>query len=64
MAPAFPPSKSPAARRCAGGGDLRMNGLGRLAAVAAELNDRPRKTLGWNTPTALLAAALAQHDHS
>jgi transposase, IS30 family len=43
------------------GTDLRVHGPGRLAAVAAELNDRPRKTLGWNTPAALLAAALAQH---
>ena len=35
-----------------------------LAAVAAELNDRPRKTLGWNTPAALLATALANDSHS
>jgi transposase, IS30 family len=46
------------------GTDLRVHGPGRLAAVAAELSDRPRKTLGWNTPAALLATALAQHDHS
>jgi transposase, IS30 family len=46
------------------GTDLRVHGPGRLAAVAAELNDRPRKTLGWNTPAALLATALAQHTHS
>jgi transposase, IS30 family len=46
------------------GTDLRVHGPGRLAAVAAELNDRPRKTLAWNTPAALLAAALAQHGHS
>ena len=43
------------------GSDLRVHGPGRLAAVAAELNDRPRKTLGWNTPAALLAAALERH---
>jgi transposase, IS30 family len=43
------------------GSNLRVHGPGRLAAVAAELNDRPRKTLGWTTPAALLAAALA-HD--
>ena len=36
---------------------------GGLAAVAAELNDRPRKTLGWNTPAAA-GAALAQHPPS
>ena len=35
-----------------------------LDAVAAELNARPRKTLGWNTPQALLAAALRQGSHS
>ncbi|PZS30921.1 MAG: hypothetical protein DLM58_12790 [Pseudonocardiales bacterium] len=34
----------------------------RLAAVAAELNDRPRKTLGWITPAALIRKA--PHDRS
>ncbi len=29
------------------GSDLRGHGPDQLAAVAAELNDRPRKTLGW-----------------
>ena len=43
------------------GSDLRVHGPDRLAAVAAELNNRPRKTLGWSTPAALLATALAQH---
>ncbi len=33
-----------------------MHGLGRLAAVAAELNARPRKTLGWDSPTVRLGA--------
>ena len=37
------------------GSDLRMHGPDELAAVAAELNARPRKTLGWDTPTARLA---------
>jgi hypothetical protein len=32
------------------GSDLRGHDPDRLAAVAAELNDRPRKTLGWDTP--------------
>jgi IS30 family transposase len=33
--------------------------------VAAELNDRPRKTLGWHTPAVRLGACLppdAGHD--
>jgi IS30 family transposase len=46
------------------GSDLRVHGPEVLAAVAAELNDRPRKTLGWNTPAALLATALGQHGRS
>jgi len=36
------------------GSDLRVHGLGDLAAVAAELNARPRKTLGGDTPAARL----------
>jgi transposase, IS30 family len=46
------------------GTDLRVHSPGRLAAVAAELNDRPRKSLGWDTPAALLAAALVQDSRS
>jgi IS30 family transposase len=38
------------------GGDLRVYDAERLAAVAAELNTRPRKTLGWDTPAARLAS--------
>jgi IS30 family transposase len=41
------------------GSDLRVHAPERLAAVAAGLNDRPRKTLGWATPAARLAAALS-----
>jgi hypothetical protein len=36
------------------GSDLRAHGPGELAAVAAELNARPRKTLGWDTPAGRL----------
>ena len=46
------------------GSDLRRHGPEQLAAVAAELNDRPRKTLGCDTPAARLAASLAQDPHS
>jgi IS30 family transposase len=42
------------------GTDLRVHDPERLAAVAAELSDRPRKTLGWDTPAARLAVALAE----
>jgi IS30 family transposase len=39
------------------GSDLRVHGPDRLAAVAAELNARPRKVLGWDTPAARLGAS-------
>jgi len=41
------------------GSDLHSHGPERLAAVAAELNDRPRKSLGWDTPAERLAKVLA-----
>jgi len=37
------------------GTNLRVHGSEDLAAVAAQLNERPRKTLGWNTPAQMLA---------
>jgi IS30 family transposase len=40
--------------------DLRVHDADRIAAVAAELNARPRKTLGWNTPADRLTQARAQ----
>jgi IS30 family transposase len=40
------------------GTDLRRHTSADLAAVAAELNARPRKTLGWETPAERLAALL------
>ena len=39
------------------GTDLTKHSRGDLAAVAAALNGRPRKTLGWKTP----AEALNDH---
>ena len=40
------------------GTDLRRHGRADLDAVAAELNARPRKTLGWRTPAEALAEVL------
>jgi IS30 family transposase len=42
------------------GTDLRAHDADELAAVAAELNARPRKTLGWDTPAARLATAAGR----
>ena len=41
------------------GTDLRVHSLEQLVAVAAELNARPRKTLGWATPAQRLATLEA-----
>jgi IS30 family transposase len=40
------------------GTDLSRHSAANLATVAAELNGRPRKTLGWETPAERLAALL------
>jgi IS30 family transposase len=41
------------------GTDLSRHCLEKLAAVAAALNGRPRKTLGWRTPAEALNDLLA-----
>ncbi len=40
------------------GTDLAVHAPEDLASVAAELNSRPRKTLGWETPAERLAKLL------
>ncbi|MFI6763894.1 IS30 family transposase [Micromonospora sp. NPDC050417] len=44
------------------GTDLATHSPQHLAAVAAELNGRPRKTLGWDTPAERLAKLLTVTD--
>ena len=41
------------------GTDLSFHGPGLLDQIAAELNGRPRKTLGWRTPAEALQALLS-----
>jgi IS30 family transposase len=42
------------------GTDLSVRSREHLDAVAAQLNSRPRKTLGWKTPAQALDQALAR----
>jgi transposase, IS30 family len=45
------------------GTDLSFHGPGLLERVAIELNNRPRKTLGWRTPAEALDKLLSDHDN-
>jgi IS30 family transposase len=45
------------------GTDLSKHSAGDLAAVAAALNSRPRKTLGWRTPAEALDDLLHSGQH-
>jgi IS30 family transposase len=40
------------------GADLSVHNAEELTRVAIEVNQRPRKTLGWNRPTDLFDSAL------
>ena len=42
------------------GTDLSVHSAQHLDAVAAELNGRPRQTLGWDTPAEALSRLLSQ----
>jgi IS30 family transposase len=42
------------------GSDLRRYTLEHLKAVEKRVNGRPRKVLGWSTPTEVFTAALAE----
>jgi IS30 family transposase len=43
------------------GTDLSQHSAAELVEVAAELNGRPRETLGWRTPTEALTKLLLDH---
>ena len=41
------------------GSDLSVHSVEHLDAIAAELNERPRKTLGWDSPAHRMARLVA-----
>jgi IS30 family transposase len=53
-----PEHQRPAPPIPAKGADLRQLDQAALDAIAAELNGRPRQTLGFKTPSQALAEAL------
>jgi IS30 family transposase len=44
------------------GTDLSLHGPGILERVAIEVNNRPRKRLGWRTPAEAFDKLLSEHD--
>jgi len=46
------------------GTDLCRHPIDDLEAVAAALNDRPRKILGWRTPAEAMSTPLSQQNSS
>ncbi len=44
------------------GTDLSVHSPARLLEVATELNERPRKTLGWITPAQAMQRLLSEPD--
>jgi IS30 family transposase len=46
------------------GTDLSVHTAEHLVAVATELNDRPRQTLGWRSPAEAMAELLSADHHS
>jgi IS30 family transposase len=46
------------------GTDLSQHSVDDLAAIAAALNSRPRKTLGWRTPAEALNDCLCSHQEA
>ncbi|MQA76578.1 MAG: IS30 family transposase, partial [Solirubrobacterales bacterium] len=46
------------------GANLRVHSAEDLAAVQAELNNRPRKVLGWTSPAAALSALQSPHQEA